>query len=101
MTYTPSTPRNRGAVDLKSLTLKGLFAAGILFVASPALSQPADDPPGCGLGTGGDDDNDPTGKGCPDKGIPVPLAAAGIPALLALGGGFIAVKRRRDSKNKK
>lgn len=111
MTYNLSAGRKK-ALDLKRLTLKGMFVAGMLFVASPAVSQGNPDPgnnnEGCGGGAGGiEDPNSDNGvgqnlpPGC-DPGIPAPLAAAGIPALLALGGGFIAVrKRRRDSQIKK
>jgi len=98
MTYTPSTPRNRAALDRKSSALMGLFFAGMIFVAPPALAQdnPNDPGPEPGCSPSGQ-----TPQKC-DEGIPVPLAAAGIPALLALGGGFIAIrKRRRDSKIKK
>ena len=114
MSFNSSAPRNRAAVDLKRLTLKGLFVAGMLFVASPAISQGNPDPgnnnEGCGKGAGGAEpgstndvgtDFDPGGAKC-NPGIPVPLAAAGIPALAVLGGGFIAIrKRRRDGKIKK
>lgn len=97
MTCDPTAPRNRAALDRKSSALKGLFFAGMIFVAPPALANPNDDPnvpPGC-------NPSDETPQKC-DEGIPVPLAAAGIPALLVLGGGFIAIRnRRRDSKIKK
>lgn len=114
MNYDPSASRNRAAAGLTRMT-QGLFVAGMLFVASPAISQgnpdPGDQNEGCGQGAGGVETEDPNDVGqdfdsradCRNtQGIPVPLAAAGIPALLVLGGGFIAVrKRRRDSQIKK
>lgn len=98
MTYNLSTGRKKATLDLKSWTLKGVFVAGMIFVAPPVLAQdnPNDPGPEPGCSPSGQ-----TPQKC-DEGIPVPLAAAGIPALLVLGGGFIAIRnRRRDSKIKK
>ena len=106
MNHNPSSSRDRAAVALTS-TLKGVFIAGALGVASPALADQAGNPndkneKGYSCGQNQADDHDSqTGSPCKDKGVPAPLVAAGFPALLVLGGGYIAVrKRRRDCSAK-
>ncbi len=63
---------------------------GILFVAALAASSPAlAQTVPCG-----------NGNQLPCV-TPAPLLAAGIPGLLALGGGYLAVRKRRRDRSKK
>lgn len=114
MSFTLLAPRKRAGVKFKSFALNGIFIAGMLVVASPVLANgggnpdPGNNNEGCGGGAGGIEDpdgGDGVGQNLPPgcaPAVPAPLAAAGIPALALLGGGFLAVrKRRRDSEAKK
>jgi len=68
---------------------QGIFVAGMLMISSPAMSQgnPACPPTA----------NNPE---C-NQGIPAPLLAAGIPGVLALGGGYLVVRKRRRANRAK
>lgn len=96
MNHFSLAPRSRATVGCKSFTLNAIFLAGLLVISTPALASNGNTP--------GDPDNngcDPSGtqpKKC-TEGVPAPLAAAGIPGLLALGGGYIAVRKRRRGNN--
>jgi hypothetical protein len=110
MTYSPSALRNRAATALKGFALNAPLIAGMLFVASPVVAQGNPDPgnnnEGCGKGAGGvepgqtnDVGTDFEGTGNCKNAVPVPLAAAGIPGLAVLGGGYVAFRMRRRVKN--
>ncbi|MEO6359885.1 MAG: LPXTG cell wall anchor domain-containing protein [Sphingomicrobium sp.] len=73
-------------LDVALVAAQGIFVAGMFMTSTPAMSQAC--PP---------TSNDPACSGA----TPAPLVAAGIPGLLTLGGGYLAIRKRRRANRAK